>query len=100
MSTSGRNRQSLCPDGDDSRVCELSFTATDLTELQAQLDTFRDYYNTVRPHRALHRHTPAEAYTARPKAAPSGIALIDVHYRVRQTPSTATGPCATTAVCT
>jgi transposase InsO family protein len=27
-------------------------------QLQAQLDTFRAYYNTVRPHRALGRHTP------------------------------------------
>ena len=27
-------------------------------QLQAQLDHFRTYYNTVRPHRALARHTP------------------------------------------
>jgi hypothetical protein len=54
-----------------------------VAELQSQLDTFRDYYNTVRPHRALHRHTPAQAYAARPKAAASGIPLIDGHYRVR-----------------
>jgi transposase InsO family protein len=54
-----------------------------ITELQRQLDTFRDYYNTLRPHRALARHTPAQAYNARPKAAASGIPLIDGHYRVR-----------------
>jgi transposase InsO family protein len=54
-----------------------------LTELQAQTDTFRVYYNTVRPHRALHRRTPAEAYAARPKATASGIPLIDGHFRVR-----------------
>ncbi len=54
-----------------------------LTELQAQLDAFRTYYNTVRPHRALHRRTPAEAYTARPEATATGIPLIDGHYRVR-----------------
>lgn len=54
-----------------------------IAELQSQLDTFRDYYNTVRPHRALTRRTPAQAYTARPKAAASGTALIDGHYRVR-----------------
>ena len=39
-----------------------------ITELQTQLDTFRDYYNTTRPHRALARCTPAHAYAARPKA--------------------------------
>ena len=41
-------------------------------QLQALLDTFRGYYNTVRPHRALGRRTPAQAYTARPKAVPTG----------------------------
>jgi transposase InsO family protein len=57
--------------------------ARTIAELQHQLDTFRDYYNTVRPHRALHRRTPAQVYAARPKAAASGIPLIDGHYRVR-----------------
>jgi transposase InsO family protein len=57
--------------------------AADIAELQHQLDTFRDYYNTARPHRALNRATPAQAYAARPKAAASGTALIDGHYRVR-----------------
>lgn len=56
--------------------------ARDVAELQTQLDRFRRYYNTVRPHRALNRRTPTEAYTARPKAIPSGPA-IDPHYRVR-----------------
>ena len=41
-----------------------------------QLDPFRRYYNTIRPHRALGRRTPAQAYTARPKADPTGP-LID-----------------------
>ncbi|WP_232070438.1 transposase [Mycobacterium noviomagense] len=36
--------------------------ATTLTELQTQLDTFRAYYNTVRPHRALGRRTPQQAH--------------------------------------
>src|SRR5436190_6121153 len=45
--------------------------ARTLRELQAQLDWFRDYYNTVRPHRALGRRTPATAFDARPKAGPS-----------------------------
>jgi transposase InsO family protein len=52
-------------------------------QLQTQLDVFRDYYNTVRPHRALGRTTPQRAYLARPKAAPTGIALNDAHYRIR-----------------
>ena len=57
--------------------------AATLTDLQQQLDAFRDYYNHVRPHRALGRGTPAEAYAARPKATASGIPLIDGHFRVR-----------------
>jgi len=52
-------------------------------ELQAALDCFRRYYNTVRPHRALGRRTPQEAYQARPQARPSGIPLDDAHWRVR-----------------
>jgi len=52
--------------------------------LQTQLDTFRAYYNTVRPHRALDRRTPSEAFTARPKAVPTGTLTIPGHYRVRK----------------
>jgi transposase InsO family protein len=51
--------------------------------LQAQLDTFRAYYDEQRPHRALGRRTPAEAFAARPKAAPSR-APIPEGYRVRR----------------
>lgn len=57
--------------------------AATLAELQRQLDRFRRYYNTVRPHRAIARQTPATAYTARPKAQPSGPRL-NPHYRVRR----------------
>jgi transposase InsO family protein len=57
--------------------------ASTLAQLQRQLDRFRGYYNTVRPHRALHRQTPQQAYQARPKAAASGTPLIGGHYRVR-----------------
>ena len=57
--------------------------AATFTDLQAQLDAFGDYYNDVRPHRALGRRTPAEAYAARPKARASGVPLIDGHFRVR-----------------
>jgi transposase InsO family protein len=53
-----------------------------IAELQAQLDRFRDYYNTVRPHRAIGRRTPAEAFAARPRAAPA-IAPLPVPGRFR-----------------
>ena len=57
--------------------------AATLRQLQRQLDAFRDYYNNRRPHRALQRRTPAEAYRARPKAKATGTPLLDPHYRVR-----------------
>jgi transposase InsO family protein len=56
-----------------------------LEELQDELDRFHAYYNTVRPHRALGRRTPAEAFSARPKATPSLPALeIPRGFRVRR----------------
>src|SRR6516165_1805963 len=72
-----------------------------LAELQALLDTFTALYNTQRPHRSLPRQaTPATADAARPKAAPA---------TARPTPTTGSGPtastapasspCATTAAC-
>jgi transposase InsO family protein len=57
--------------------------AKTVVELQAQLDAFRAYYNTVRPHRALHRRTPEQAYLARPKATPTGTPLHAGAYRIR-----------------
>ena len=57
--------------------------ARSIAELQAQLDRFRAYYNTVRPHRALGRRTPIDAYQARPKALPTGTKLDDAGWRVR-----------------
>jgi len=45
--------------------------APTLVELQSQLDQLRHTYNELRPHRALHRTTPAAAYTATAKAAPT-----------------------------
>ena len=57
--------------------------ARTLAELQRQLDAFTAYYNQQRPHRALGRRTPAEAYTARPKATSLGKPLLDPHGRVR-----------------
>jgi hypothetical protein len=55
-----------------------------LRGLQRQLDAFRDYYNQVRPHRALGRRTPAQAYTAPPKASPTGLKIDTSHWRTRQ----------------
>ena len=52
-------------------------------QLQALLDQFRDYDNTIRPHRALGRRTPAQTYAARPKAVPTGTPIDTGHYRVR-----------------
>jgi transposase InsO family protein len=46
--------------------------AADLVGLRAQLDAFRLAYNEQRPHRAIGRRTPGEAYRATPKALPSG----------------------------
>lgn len=57
--------------------------ATSIDELNEQLAEITDYYNYRRPHRALDRSTPAEAYTALPKAKPihNGIAH---DYRLRK----------------
>jgi transposase InsO family protein len=56
--------------------------ATDLAALQAQLDAFREVYNEQRPHRAIGRATPGEAYRATPKALPSGSGARG-HFRLR-----------------
>ena len=59
--------------------------AVDVAELQTQLDTFVDYYNVHRPHRALGRGTPAAAFADRPKATPSGPRVkVPAHFRVRR----------------
>lgn len=59
--------------------------ARTIGELQAQLDAFLHYYNTMRPHRALHDRTPLQAYSARIKARPNGQeAPAQTHFRVRQ----------------
>ena len=56
----------------------------DLADLQALLDRFRAYYNQVRPHRAIGRRTPAEAFAAREKAGPGAGVLPAGHYRLRR----------------
>ena len=61
--------------------------AATIADLQAQLDTFTNYYNHTRPHRAIGRRTPATAYHARPKAVPTPPAPTPAtpawHHRVR-----------------
>jgi transposase InsO family protein len=57
--------------------------ARTVAELQRQLDEFRAHYNERRPHRALHRRTPGEAYRATPKAVPASNGHAPGHYRLR-----------------
>jgi transposase InsO family protein len=57
--------------------------ACTLAELQAQLDACRADYNERRPHRALARMTPGEAYLATPKALPAGSRASGGHFRLR-----------------
>jgi transposase InsO family protein len=56
--------------------------ARTIAGLRSQLSRFRRYYNDIRPHRALNRRTPTDAYTARPKATATGPYL-DPHWRIR-----------------
>ena len=59
--------------------------ARSLPALQTQLDDFVDYYNTVRPHRALGRRTPTVAFRTRIKATPANPPLsVPPHCRIRQ----------------
>ena len=57
--------------------------ASTLGGLQRQLDEFRDHYNERRPHRALNRRTPGDAYRHTPKAAPATNGHPQRHYRLR-----------------
>ena len=60
--------------------------------LQQDLDLFRDYYNSKRPHRSLGRRTPGQAFNARPKAGPVlDGSLVTPHLRVRRDVVDATG---------
>ncbi len=56
--------------------------AATIAELQHLCDQFRVYYNQRRPHRALDRRTPTQAYTRRPKATATGY-VIPAHCRIR-----------------
>jgi transposase InsO family protein len=57
--------------------------AKTLAQLQEQLDAFVRYYNHIRPHRAIGRRTPLQAYSARLKAKPTG-AKAQSYFRVRE----------------
>ena len=57
--------------------------ASTIAELQLQLDTFRAYYNNIRPHRALDGNPPASAFHARIKAYPEKP-VPTTHFRVRR----------------
>ena len=57
--------------------------AKTLGELQGQLDAFVHYYNHIRPHRAVGRRTPLQAYSARLKARSAGAAA-RTYFRVRE----------------
>lgn len=57
--------------------------ARTVPELQRQLDEFREHYNEQRPHRALQRRSPGDAYRATPKAAPANNGHAPGHYRLR-----------------
>src|ERR671910_320488 len=59
--------------------------APTLAQLQAQLDHFARYYNHQRPHRAIGRRAPIQAFSARTKATPRGPApTLEGHHRVRR----------------
>jgi transposase InsO family protein len=52
-------------------------------QLQAQLEAFAAYYNTVRPHRALNRRPPLEVFNRRERAYPTRPRIDTAGYRVR-----------------
>ncbi len=56
--------------------------AASLAELQVRLDAFRIAYNEARPHRAIGRRTPGEAYRSTPRAMAAG-SRAGGHFRLR-----------------
>ncbi len=56
--------------------------ATNLNDLNTLLKDFQHIYNTKRPHRALNRKTPNQAYHNKPKAHPT-ITINKNDWRVR-----------------
>lgn len=80
-----RRRRAGCPARHPARRREAlpGRPRATLVELQRQLDEFREHYNEQRPHRALQRRTPGEAYRATPKTAPAANGHAQGHYRLR-----------------
>ena len=56
--------------------------ADSIEALAEELNRFRQTYNHERPHRALERRTPAQAYALEPKASPANVPTGE-HHRVR-----------------
>ena len=56
--------------------------ARSIPQLQEQIDRFVAYYNDIRPHRSLGRHTPREVYDSKVKAHPDKDNP-DTHFRIR-----------------
>ena len=66
------------------KFLEQGTPARSMAELQSRLDTFVEYYNTVRPHRARGRMTRSQAFAGRVKAGPSGKPVRDAgEFRIR-----------------
>lgn len=57
---------------------------TSIVELQTMLDTFVDYYNHRRPHRALNGHRPVAVWGAQPHATPAGVPITSTLHLRRQ----------------
>jgi len=66
-------------------------TPANKKQLQAQLARFVAAYNATRPHRAIGRRTPLEAFGAREKAYPCGPRIDCSGYRVRHDKVSKTG---------
>jgi hypothetical protein len=90
MMGAARARRALCAVG-AARAChDASCSSGRLparrawrSARQRQLDAFVHYYNHMRPHRAVGRRTPLQAYSARVKAKPAG-ATAATYFRVRE----------------
>lgn len=65
------------------RFLDMQPPARSLPALQAQLDSFRAYYNQLRPHRALNRQPPALVFQTLIKAKPQAPAP-QLDHRVRR----------------
>lgn len=50
---------------------------TDVAELQRAFDTWRDIYNTVRPHQGIGMVTPGQRYQPSPRAFPEALPAIE-----------------------